>query len=183
VAVIGGWIIREATEGDALAIAEVHVAAWREAYAALVPKEMIAALSIEERSARWRQMLTAAHPRAAAFLATEGDVPVGFSSCGPQRSSDLASLGFKGEITAVYVLRRAQRRGMGASLMRAAARRLASDGHDGAALWVLRDNMPARRFYEALGGTLVSAREDRRGEHVLHEVAYGWRDLNPLLAA
>jgi ribosomal protein S18 acetylase RimI-like enzyme len=58
-----------------------------------------------------------------------------------------------------------------------------------AALWVLRDNQPARRFYEALGAKVVGQRvetvDERIGERsrtqdVLHEVAYGWPDLSLL---
>jgi hypothetical protein len=47
-------------------------------------------------------------------------------------------------------------------------------------LWVLRDNLPARRFYEELGGTLIGERTDRREMAELPEVAYGWRDIRRL---
>jgi hypothetical protein len=60
----------------------------------------------------------------------------------------------------------------------------------GAALWVLRDNEPARRFYEVLGAKLVGQRVETVDEFVsgervgatdvLHEVAYGWPDLSVL---
>jgi hypothetical protein len=41
-------------------------------------------------------------------------------------------------------------------------------------VWVLRDN-PYRRFYEAVGGEVVSERMISIGEAELPEVAYGWR--------
>ncbi len=60
----------------------------------------------------------------------------------------------------------------------------------GAALWVLRDNEPARRFYEGLGAGVAGQRvetvdefisgERGRARDVLHEVAYGWPDLSVL---
>jgi ribosomal protein S18 acetylase RimI-like enzyme len=47
----------------------------------------------------------------------------------------------------------------------------------GASLWVLRENIGACRFYEAIGGEIVGEREDIREDRVLVEAAYGWRSL------
>ena len=49
-------------------------------------------------------------------------------------------------------------------------------------LWVLAENWPARRFYEALGGEYVSEQQIMIGNTLLLEVAYGWKDLNQLIA-
>jgi hypothetical protein len=46
-------------------------------------------------------------------------------------------------------------------------------------VWVLADN-PSRRFYEALGGTLVTNKVIELAGKSLIEVAYGWYDLQPL---
>ena len=48
------------------------------------------------------------------------------------------------------------------------------------ALWVLRDNLRARRFYEHYGGKVITEREDNRDGTVLIELAYGWPDLEEL---
>jgi hypothetical protein len=54
---------------------------------------------------------------------------------------------------------------------------------------VLRDNEPARRFYEALGAAVAGQRIEKVDAHIgerarvpdlLHEVAYGWPDLSVL---
>jgi hypothetical protein len=48
---------------------------------------------------------------------------------------------------------------------------------------VLKDNHPARRFYEHLGGEAEPAREERGpGGMLLHEVTYRWTDIGRLLA-
>jgi hypothetical protein len=44
-------------------------------------------------------------------------------------------------------------------------------------VWVLRDNGPARAFYERLGGTYVRAQPITIGTATLEEVSYGWRSL------
>jgi len=45
-------------------------------------------------------------------------------------------------------------------------------------VWVLRDNSPARRFYERLGGTYVRTQPITIGSVELQEVSYGWRSLD-----
>ncbi|GAO40057.1 hypothetical protein SCH01S_42_01000 [Sphingomonas changbaiensis NBRC 104936] len=42
---------------------------------------------------------------------------------------------------------------------------------------MLTANAPARRFYERLGGDVVAERSDGGDD----ELAYGWRNLTPLL--
>jgi ribosomal protein S18 acetylase RimI-like enzyme len=53
-------------------------------------------------------------------------------------------------------------------------------GFSAAALWVLRDNAVARRFYDQQGSKVIAEREDVRDGAVLVELAYGWADLKTL---
>ena len=105
---------------------------------------------------------------------------IGFGSCGSQRTEPLREKGYDGEISAIYVLQKFQGHGLGARLLFAMAADLLSRGFSAAALWVLRDNPPARRFYERLGGQIIDEREDAREDTVLIELAYGWRHLNEI---
>ena len=184
--------IRRARAGDAAAIAAAHVAAWRETYAGLVPERMLRAFSVAERTRRWHRILTVPDParESAVFVAVRPDQSiVGFGSCGRQPVAALLDDGFAGEFSALYVLAAHQRRGVGRRLMALMARDLLAREVRGAALWVLRDNEPARRFYEALGAMVVGRRIELVDAHLtgeraraqdgalLHEVAYGWPDL------
>jgi hypothetical protein len=47
-------------------------------------------------------------------------------------------------------------------------------------VWVRRDNAPARRFYERLGGTYVRSQPITIGAATLEEVSYGWRALDEI---
>jgi len=47
-------------------------------------------------------------------------------------------------------------------------------------VWVLVDNHPARRFYEALGGQELRTQPIEIGGVTLEEVAYGWQDIRGL---
>lgn len=169
--------VRAATPDDAASIAAVHVAAWRESYAGLLPEAMLSTLSVGERTGRWARALRA---MASVFVAERDGEVVGFASACPQRDRTLAARGFTGEITAIYVLRRAQGWGVGRHLMAEVAHCLREREHQSASLWVLRDNQSARRFYERLGGEIIGEKEDRREDVTLVELAYGWRDLSAL---
>jgi ribosomal protein S18 acetylase RimI-like enzyme len=175
-------VIRVAGVADAVALGRLHVAAWHETYRGLVPGAMLAGLSAEERGAVWAEMLAdpAGYHDVRVHLAEQGGKTIGFAACGTQSDAALAAEGFDGEIGAIYLLGAAQRRGIGRLLMRAAAADLRARGLQSATLWVLRENMPARRFYERLGGEVVGEKRDVRPEGELVELAYGWSDLRPL---
>ena len=129
----------------------------------------------ERRAGTWRNLL--AHGAAATLAERDGAV-VGFSSSGRQRD---ASLPYTGEIYAVYVLRHAQRLGIGRALMAAAAGDLLAQDHAAGMLWVLETNVPARRFYQALGGREVLRRSEQRDGFAGVGVAYAWDDLRRLV--
>jgi phosphoribosylanthranilate isomerase len=167
--------LRRALPADAEALGLVHVAAWREAYVGLVPDEVLTALDPRARAAMWQGALSRG---AAVHLAEQGGAIVGFGSSGPQPD---ASLACSGEIHALYVLRIAQRQGVGRMLMAAMARELSAQGHGSALLWVMENNLPARRFYEALGGRELARREQQREGFSAVGIAYFWPDLRALI--
>jgi GNAT superfamily N-acetyltransferase len=183
---MAGAPIRRAGVDDAEIIARLHVAAWRESYAALVPREALAAMDVSDRAARWRDIFHAQEDdgASAVFLAmSEDDEPKGFAACGRQRVERVEAAGFAGEFTAIYLLGRAQRRGLGRALMGVMAKHLIAKGLSSASVWVFRDNPDARRFYEALGGeeTGIDGEWSVLGV-TLPDMSYGWRDLSKLVA-
>jgi ribosomal protein S18 acetylase RimI-like enzyme len=175
-------LIRTARIEDAPRLASMHVASWRETYVGILPDAMLAALSVERRTAMWEQIMRspASSDSTAVYLASVDEELVGFGSCGGQRTDSLRAGGYGGEVGAIYVLRAFQRRGIGARLLGSMASDLITRGLTAASLWVLRDNPVARRFYERHGAQVIAEREDVRGDAVLVELAYGWADLTRL---
>ncbi|MEM1378070.1 MAG: GNAT family N-acetyltransferase [Pseudomonadota bacterium] len=174
--------VRRATEADTQDIARVHVTSWRETYAGLVPAEMLAQLDVEKRVQSWRSIFQAKSmsPDAEIFVALmEGEL-VGFATCGQQRTDWLKNDGFAAEFEAIYVLKGAQRLGVGSCLLKSVANVSKLAGHTSAALWVLTTNLPAIRFYEAMGALPLGSRTDVRGEISLEETAYGWNDITTI---
>lgn len=175
---------RRAQVADAAALGALHVASWRETYDDLLPAEFLATLSPEARGEVWRTVLCdpAAYGEAIVFVAERDGRIVGFGACMKQRDEALKARGFGGEIGAVYVLQSCQRAGAGGALMNLMARALLEAAHSGASLWVLRENVTARAFYERLGGVLIGEKTEEHSGTTLDEVAYGWSDLSRLLS-
>jgi GNAT superfamily N-acetyltransferase len=172
----GAWNIRPATVHDARAIAQVHIESYKTAYQGIFPESLLNALSVENRESNWRALLEAQDPAASiTMVATDaaGNVNA-FISGGKERTGQL---GCNGELYAIYLRPDAQRKGLGALLVRKFAQELKTRGFDSMAVWVLALN-PATRFYENLGGKLISQQTIERGGETFVEVAYGWTSLN-----
>ena len=127
----------------------------------------------------WNEALTTDQFAAGIAVAeTEcGDV-VGFASWGPEREGDST---YRAELYAIYILQKHQYRGLGRRLVSAAARSLLADRFSSMLLWVLKDNRPACRFYESLGGERVGRKTTAIGGVDLEEVSYGWKGLTCLV--
>jgi GNAT superfamily N-acetyltransferase len=172
--------IRFAQPEDALPIARVHVASWRTSYTGLVPESFFASRSVEYREKMWREVLSTPDHPTRLYVAVDDDrgEVVGFVAGGPNRDED--TVHYDGELYAIYLLESAQGKGYGRGLAIAMANYLLHAGFKSMILWVFEENPRARRFYEGMGGVLVSdtAKEFVIDDKTLREVAYGWQDLS-----
>ncbi len=171
--------IRPAQPQDAAGIAKVQVDSWRVSYRGIIADSVLANLSYAERETGWTRALTEEADQLDFYIAEAEDREiVGFALGGALRD---AISGYNGELLAVYLLQKAQRSGYGRALVKAVARSMIERGFDAMAVWVLKDNHPARGFYEALGGQLLTEKITRIGEDDLAEVSYGWPDMRLLI--
>ncbi|WP_433965569.1 N-acetyltransferase family protein [Tunturiibacter gelidiferens] len=168
-------LIRVANERDAGAIAHVHVESWRTTYAGVVPEAYLASLKEAEREASWREWLTLDVDVYVAVL--EGEV-VGFVSGGAVREPVER---FDAELYAIYLLREFQGRGIGTALLKRLAGSLKARGLGSIMAWVLEDNSSGG-FYTRSGGVRGASKEMEVGGAMLPVVAYGWADLEAIVA-
>jgi GNAT superfamily N-acetyltransferase len=166
---------RRARLGDAAGIGAVQVASWRSTYRGIVPADYLDSMTVEDHSRRWHRLLTQSGNLEMTFVVEERGRIVGFAMGGPEREGDPR---FRGELYAIYLLEEAQGRGYGRTLVEAVAGALLRRGYDSMLVWVLRDNLPARRFYEHMGGRYLREHElDFGAGFALREVSYGWSDV------
>jgi len=171
----GPFEVRPARRGEERAIAEVHVASWRETYRGLISAPTLDRMSVNSRARIWREHLLVPRPGGSVTVATDarGDI-VGFGSAGPQREDDRV---WDGEIYALYILRAAQRQGLGRRILTSLARTLIDAGCASADVWALNTNTNAAVFYRAMGAEESATRSILYGADRLSETAFVWRDL------
>lgn len=165
--------IRAAGIEDAGTIAHVHVECWRTTYAGIVPEAYLAGLDVTLRARLWHEWLG---NQALVFVAEIDGCVVGFAHGGANREPLEAC---DAELYSIYLLRDAQKRGIGAGLLRAMANALLERNFKSMAVWVLEQNR-SRRFYEKTGARLVTSKVIEIGGAKLMEVAYAWADLGAL---
>ena len=158
--------VRPATLAEASALARVHVAAWRTAYAGVMPDAYLAGLDEARFTLGWESVLD--DGTTFVGLSDEG-VLDGFVTVGDAHDDGPAT----GELWALNVHPEAFGSGLGTLLHTAALARLAADGHESAYLWVARDNPRARRFYEREGWVADGgAKDDVFGGASVPEIRY-----------
>jgi GNAT superfamily N-acetyltransferase len=163
--------LRDATPGDAHAIATVQVASWRGAYRGLIPDEVLTGLSVPDRERVWLDALTAPQPRTRTVLATTGPTVLGFAATWPPLNLDDSADPTLGDLYALYLDPDVWGRGVGAQLHAAALDGLRACDFTHAGLWVLDGNERAVRFYLRQGWTDTGRTQIDRGPNdiELHE--------------
>lgn len=132
--------VRAAALDDAAGIARVHLQAWRESYAHLLPAGTLAGLQQGPREERWRAIIAAA--TSDTWVACEGKDIIGWASAGAGRDDDGPR---PWELKGIYVLASHYGSGAGQMLLDAAV------GDAGAYLWIAEDNPRAFAFYRRNG--------------------------------
>jgi RimJ/RimL family protein N-acetyltransferase len=137
--------IRPATAADASAIARIHVASWREAYAGIVPTQYLASLDVAAREAWWDDVV--GRTTSSTWVAELDQRTVGFAHLGPAGDEDAEPEDL--ELYAIYLDPETWGRGVARDLMRTVLD--AAPESSAVSLWVLADNERARRFYKRHG--------------------------------
>ena len=177
-------VVRPARPADAPAIAAVHVAAWRSAYAGILSAPYLAGLSVARQAAYYASVIRSGAGVHVACTPGSGNAPrvVGFATghlAIPSRGGD--ALG-DGEIDTLYVLDDFRDNGIGRALMGASAKHLSRAGCRSAFLWVLADN-PSRWFYRRLHGRPVLEGHTLVAGQTVAQTAYAWSPIATLIAA
>ncbi|HEX3180254.1 MAG TPA: N-acetyltransferase [Beijerinckiaceae bacterium] len=160
--------IRNARPADAEAIAEVHDAAWRDAYRGIIPGRELERM-IARRGPRWWQ---AAISRGSRLVVLDfGGSIAGYASYGRNR---VPAMPYSGEIFELYLAPEFQGLGMGRRLFEAARRDLNDHGYVSTLVWALADNQRALDFYTRLGGKIIRRAEERFGDETRGRVAFGF---------
>lgn len=144
-------LVRVATAADADRLGEINAATWRHAYSGLVPDAYLSTMDAATLRERWVVRLAEEHSDLSCLLAEIDGLIASYAIGGTYRAQHDAdprecTAGW-GELYALYTHPECQRRGAGGAVHAALLERLRARSFSVAALWVLRDNQPARRWY------------------------------------
>lgn len=138
---MGGYVIKPMeSEAEIDGKAFVHYKSWHETYVGLVDRAYMDSVTLEKCAGiarRWPENI---------IVAKDGDRVIGFAGYGAYRDGTLPECG---EIFAIYVLKEYHGKKVGYELMNAAFKRLSA--YRRVAVWVLKGNDRAIRFYERYG--------------------------------
>ncbi|MBD5133122.1 MAG: GNAT family N-acetyltransferase [Clostridiales bacterium] len=138
---MGGYLIKPMeSEEEINGKGYVHYRSWHETYAGLIDACYLESITLEKCvgiARQWPENI---------IVAKDGDKVIGFVGCGAYRDETLPGYG---EVFSIYVLREYHGQKVGYALMNAAFERLSV--YQRVAVWVLKGNDKAIRFYERYG--------------------------------
>lgn len=149
--------LRPATVDDSEALTELHIDCWDDAYASLMPQEILDQRRADSpvRVEHWRTILAGGAP---IWLAEHSSGLVGFASSGEGRDNDVD---MELELYSLYVRAAWWGTGLGHALLQQVI------GDRAAYLWVLKTNQRAISFYERQGFALDGTEDEHdEGLHV-----------------
>lgn len=159
--------IREATLDDVGEIAEIHVEGWIATYTGIVPDELIASRSVEDRRREWQERLS--HLRAGEFarvgVLNDRIVAVYHMSFEGGEPGDTA-LG-----RLLYMRPEAQGMGIGTHMRNDWLRAMKRFGYKWMEFWIVKENEQAQRFYADKRWKRTGA-ERARDDGAFHEIQF-----------
>lgn len=150
---------------DAAALATLHAACWRHAYAGIIPGPALARM-VSKRGPSWWARLHAGGGRA--LTLDLGPTPVGYALLGRCRNGPGV------EVQELYVRPDCQGLGFGTRLFAAARSALAARGPAPLTVWCLARNTMGCAFYRARGGRESGRAGVRLGGVDLEQIRFNW---------
>ena len=172
--------IRIAEPNDSAAIATLHAASWRNSYRGILADEYLDGRILSERIGFWRERFRACLPDQYVVAAEDQGALVGFA-CAFGGADDRWGT----NLDNIHVSPNQKRKGIGTTLIaNVASRSSRNHPEKGLFLWVFERNLPARHFYERLGGIIADDTIWTAPEGTLvKELRYVWKNPAELVVS
>jgi RimJ/RimL family protein N-acetyltransferase len=158
--------LRPATIDDAPAIVDLQVHGWKHNYKGIIDQSYLDNIDSKKRL-EWR-LQNMAKGDSWTFVVEHKNQVIGECDIGVSRIPELG----KGEIFAFYVDKDHHRKGVGTLLWNAAIQKLTQENLTPYIVLMLAQNLPARAFYQAMGGVLCGETKNTIDGKLYDEVIY-----------
>ncbi len=149
-------MIRKAIKDDSYNIAKLIVSGWQTAYKGLIEDKFLNSLSAETMAPNWERNILSQDEYSNIYVCEENNEIVGVIRFG-KPTDNLES--YNAEIHALYVEPTLKRNGIGSKLFECSKNYFIEKNKTNMIIWCLKDNIPSIKFYEKMGGTIVSTRK------------------------
>ena len=139
--------VRFADFYDSKILGYIHCQSWISAYKTIIPDSILDDISVEKREKYFQKALS--EKLEEDVLIFNESNPVGFLTLGKCRDKD--SDNFWGEIWGIQLLPSYWSQGIGTELINWGINELKNRAFTKISLWVLEENINARKFYEKIG--------------------------------
>jgi ribosomal protein S18 acetylase RimI-like enzyme len=170
--------LRCAQAADEPAIARLHADSWRTAYRGILRDDFLDGTVSANRRELWRTRFSGIDREDQLILVSEEGGEIQAFACAFLDADPLWGT----LLDNLHVIPGLKGRGLGRQLMSKVAENIQQRGlHSTLHLWVYEQNIPARGFYERLGGVITDcvAESAPDGSRV-NALRYGWRELSSL---
>lgn len=163
--------VRNMLESDTEDVAGIHLASWQKAYQHLLPSPYLSKLDLAKLRDNWRVGLEI-NPDVVRLVALQNRKVVGYAVGLENRFAELFPE-VPAELWAVYVHPDNWQQNAGFRLLRAFAKEICTRNWSQYIVWVLEENLAARKFYEKCGGIIQpQQRISLFGGEEFNEVSY-----------
>jgi GNAT superfamily N-acetyltransferase len=162
--------IREMQISDAPQVADISMRAWQSAYKGIMPDSILDNIDVKKREENWANGFTTLPDLIRTVAVDDTNRVLGYTTGSKCRDIQAPE---NGELWAIYVDPQLVGNGIGKVLINDFKIRMKHAGFSKMYVWVLEENLSARKFYEKHDGKLFKQTKEFKVEDIsLTEVSY-----------
>lgn len=168
-------MIRKAIKSYSYNIAKLIVSGWQTAYKGLIDDKFLSNMSVDIMSEGWKSNISSQNQDNNIYVYEENHQILGIIRFG--KPADTSS-NYNAEIHVLYVEPSLKRNGIGTTLFNFATEHFINNKTTNMIIWCLKGNAPSIKFYEKMGGKIVTTRKTVINNIELEEVGLEYNLLS-----
>lgn len=164
-------MIRKAIKEDSYSVAKLIVSGWQTAYKGLINDNFLNNMSADTMAQKWENNILNQNENSHIYVYEENNKILGVVRFGKPADN---FENYNSEIHVLYVEPSLKRKGIGTKLFDFAKTYFINNNTTDMIIWCLKTNIPSIKFYEKMGGTIISSRSAVVNNIKLEEVGLSY---------